>query len=406
MHILVIASAESLWTKKYIERVLLPGGHTVTLLSQQFPIVKDFYDAHGIQVIALAPQPRFVGQAGGSGATAHISLSKRIYLAIKKTLPARLKKYIRQARMRRVVAVATKGIPAPDAIHMHYINPDMEEVYAHTWMNFSGPLILTYWGSDILRLTGKPYNQSLLAKASAITFMAEGLQEAFRRVYGVKYDNKLRIIDFGVSVYDAIDGLDRSAAAHEANRQHFGIPTGKVCIMAGYNANPGQQHLPMIEAIDRLPNASKLNIHVLLQYSYNYTESPEYYASIAKRLENVGFSWTIIDIFMDDMESARLRDAVDIFIHGQVTDALSASMLEYLYAGALVVNGKWLVYRELESRGIFYMQFDTFEHLTFLLADILAAESRASFDAATNRAALYAMNSWDAVREKWLQIYV
>lgn len=63
------------------------GGHTVTLLSQQFPIVKDFYDAHGIQVIALAPQPRFVGQAGGSGATAIFLLVNEFTWQSKKRCP-------------------------------------------------------------------------------------------------------------------------------------------------------------------------------------------------------------------------------------------------------------------------------------------------------------------------------
>lgn len=405
MHILMIASAESLWTKKYIENILLPSGHTVTILSEKCCVFKDFYDTHGIKVVTLAPLPQLARRMYTSDANTHVSFKRQIYVAAKHIMPTWLKKYIRTSRMRHTLIKVTKGMQLPDVIHMHYIVPDMEETFSYIWKKFSGKIIMTYWGSDIFRLTDRQYNQNLLIKADAITFMSKELKIKFQNIYGNKFNSKLHIIDFGVSGYDVLNTINRNNVSRESNRQHFSIPKNKICIMAGYNASPGQQHLQIIEAVGKLPDALRRKIHLLLQYSYNYTESNKYYASIQEVLKHSNFSWSIIDKFMDDYECAQLRSIVDIFIHAQITDALSASMLEYIYAGALVINGSWLHYPELDSRGIFYLKFDTFEELTSLLENVLSTDGWPSFDPFINRTALHKMNSWNAVKQNWLQIY-
>lgn len=403
MHILLVANANSVWIQKYIEKILLPLGADVSILSQTNTDFFEFYQENGINVITM--HPRVSLQPSAASSTASTSLRQRAIALVKSLVPGKIKKIVRRVRIGRTVSHVLHMISTPDIIHMHYISPDMEYTYAPLLRAFKSKLLVTYWGSDLLRITQERVNECLLQRATGITFMTVGLYNRFHEIYGTSFDDKLHIIDFGVSVYDALDQLKQTPSARRDDRMLFGIPEGKVCIMAGYNANPGQQHYEIIDSINRLPKEMKDKCHVLLQYSYNYTDKKSYYESILDKLHDVSFSWGIIDNFLNDEQSARLRNSVDIFIHAQITDALSASMLEYLYVGSIVLNGSWLKYYELQSRKIAYLQFDTFHQLSDLLKTVLENLDYYKESVQPNQASLYALNSWAAVKDHWFGLY-
>lgn len=403
MNILLVANANSVWIQKYIEKILLPTGATVSILSQSNTDFFEFYQKNGIKIIATHPSAP--AQPSSAASPASTSFRQRAIALVKSIIPGKIKKIVRKFRISRSTSRVLHMISAPDIIHMHYISPDMEYIYAPLMRAFKSKLLVTYWGSDLLRITHERVNENLLQRAVGITFMTAGLYERFHDIYGNNFDDKLHIIDFGVSIYDALDQLKQTHSAREENRVLFGIPEGKICIMAGYNANPGQQHSEIIDSISRLPDEIKDKCHLLLQYSYNYTDKKTYYESILDKLHSASFSWGIIDSFLNDEQSARLRNSVDIFIHAQITDALSASMLEYLYAGTIVLNGSWLKYHELESRKIAYLQFDTFHQLSDLLKTVLENLDYYKETAQPNQASLYALNSWAAVQDRWVGLY-
>ena len=60
----------------------------------------------------------------------------------------------------------------------------------------------------------------------------------------------------------------------------------------------------------------------------------------------------VLTQFLGPEDSAMLRLSADVFILAIRTDAFSASMQEYLYAGACVLKGAWLGYPQLEDMGI------------------------------------------------------
>ena len=401
MHILLAASADSQWTKKYIENVLLPEGHKVTVLSTQNSKFTKFYHENDIQVHTIS-----LNTTKKLSHVLPLNSKKNIrctYDTVKRLFPNWLKKFVHGMLCQKAVARSAKHIPTYDALHIHYVTTGLENLYAPLLEGFRGKVVLTYWGSDLLRNTTQVCNEGLLKKASAIVFVTEGLKEYFHSIYGSKYDAKTHVIDFGVSVYDVLDSIAQNE--HEENRQLFSIPKTKISIMVGYNASPGQQHLEIINALDKLPEITKSNIHVLLQYSYNYTQDESYYKQISQRLKALSFSWSIIDEYLNDEDTAKLRDSVDIFIHAQITDALSASMLEYLYAGTIVLNASWLKYYELETRGIQYLQFDSFEQLSSIVEGLISNQNFDKRNIKVNRTTLRALNSWTAVKAKWLNLY-
>ena len=63
-----------------------------------------------------------------------------------------------------------------------------------------------------------------------------------------------------------------------------------------------------------------------------------------------------------------LRLCADVFILAIRTDAFSASMQEYLYAGACVIKGAWLGYPQLEDMGIELASFRDFADVPALVA--------------------------------------
>ena len=107
--------------------------------------------------------------------------------------------------------------------------------------------------------------------------------------------------------------------------------------------------------------------------------------------------------FLGPEDSAMLRLSADVFILAIRTDAFSASMQEYLYAGACVLKGAWLGYPQLEDMEIELESFRDF-------ADIPALVARAMDGALTGlapgqRALFPRLYSWEAVRESWLSLY-
>ena len=66
---------------------------------------------------------------------------------------------------------------------------------------------------------------------------------------------------------------------------------------------------------------------------------------------------------LDEEKMAKLRCISDIMLHAQPTDAFSASVQECLYCGAIVFNGAWLVYNELDEIDARLVPFSDYHQL-------------------------------------------
>jgi hypothetical protein len=100
-----------------------------------------------------------------------------------------------------------------------------------------------------------------------------------------------------------------------------------------------------------------------------------------------------------------LRSVTDVFIQVQRTDQLSASMLEHLYAGSVVITGGWLPYGQLTQRGIRFWTTPSIEQLTSELIACLdqLPERRAAVEA--NRDLVRRLASWSVTAPRWSALY-
>lgn len=371
--IALIANADSFWTKKYIENILSDGEFKIDIFSISNKIYSSYYEENNITVYTE---------------------DKLTWLSVRWMVGI----------IKRTQGLAKKSDKIYDIIQVHFVNEYHALVFKYlSRKNRNAYTIWTYWGSDLFRIPMKQLRRigGILKKVDAVTFVTQNLQDKFFQTY--RWDKKNEIIDFGVSVYDEILRIEKQENAKAACKRNYQFPVDKICVMAGYNFSEGQQHKKIIEAIGKMQQSLKDRLHVIFHFSYG-NASEQYKSELLELTEREGLSYSVVEHFLNDVEMAKLRIATDIFIHGQTTDALSASMLESLFSGSIVLNGKWLVYKELEERGIKDIKFDTFDELSGKMEDIVEHFDVYKEKFMPNREILYHMNSWQALKSKWLDL--
>ena len=375
--ILLIGNPDSLWIKRYVENVLHPAGwHTVI-----YPIygweggyredyarmnTTVYRDEHRLPILGRIPKVR---------------MWARVYAN----------------------AASLKALGPFDAIHCHYLSVvdlALGQVMARQQ---NAPLVATFWGSDLLR-----------AEESVLRRMAKGMHqcrrisvfnqehvERIRQLYGDDTAAKTVVLDFGEVVFPCIDQV-QAAGGRAAAKAHFGIDEHQLVVCVGSSASVAQQQLPALEAIARLDEATLRKITLILQHTYAH-DDPDNERKVQAFAKSLPCETVILTQFLNDMESAHLRCAADVYLHPITTDAFSTSMKEYLYAGARVAYGGWLTYPTLDELDLPVRQFADFDALPELLQDAL--DGRWQPLNPTQRERLGSICKWANLAQEWLGLY-
>ena len=134
----------------------------------------------------------------------------------------------------------------------------------------------------------------------------------------------------------------------------------------------------------------------------------DYISEVDLYLKGVNISgYIILKDYMNGEECARLNCVTDVFVHAQTTDAFSASVQEFLYAGKLVLNPSWIRYDEHEERGIFYLKYDSFDLLDECINSAIVGLSCGMYKSKLekNREILHDFTSWEVVTPSWRRLY-
>lgn len=287
-----------------------------------------------------------------------------------------------------------------DLIHMQYVNYlDLADVVILKYI-MRGKLILSYWGSDLLRVGENKWN--FLGKASGladfVTFDNKDLEIKFKKIYRCKNKVPLKTVLFGLPVLDIIDQMLHDRMRSNI-RKKWGVPEYKTVIAVGYNGMPAQQHKKILGVIEKLDDWYKDRIILLLQMSYGGNKT--YKNSVLKTAEKTGCDYIIVRHFLENEEVAELRILTDIFINGQITDAFSGSVCENLFAGTLLINAVWLRYKELEQYGFKYLEFKKFDEINELIEIAFEEET----DTSKNKDLVWRLRSWQFCGPRWNKVY-
>ncbi len=287
-----------------------------------------------------------------------------------------------------------------DVINMQYVDySDLMDVVILKFLLHS-KLILSYWGSDLLRTEESRLNsaEKLLKYADFVTFDNADLELKFKEIYTWADVIPKRTVMLGLPVLDIIKKCS-SDNFREEIRERWGISKEKVVIGIGYNGIPAQQHKKVLSVLEKLDDNYKKRIVLLLQMSYGGIKT--YRNSVISAAERTGIQYIDIQHFLTDDEVSRLRILTDIFINAQATDAFSGSVCEYLFAGTILINARWLRYKEFETYDFNYREFDDFNEINHLIEEAMTEK----INTEKNAELIWKLRSWECCSPKWKTIY-
>lgn len=296
---------------------------------------------------------------------------------------------------------AIKDLGPFDVIHLHFVSHEKFR-YLPSSISKKARLIASFWGSDIYRRSRSKLMQLKrnLASCSVITLSGKRMFNTFRGYYGSIFDHMLKPVFFGIKAFDEIDTVKEKWNKRQC-KEYFGVHTSSFVVSIGYNRMETQQHDKVLEELVRLPKELLEKVTLIMPFTYGEC-SKEYEMRVLSLLEQLQVPFIIIQGFQTDERIAMLRIATDIYINAQVTDAFSASVQQYLYAGALLLNPVWLQYDELNDWGIWYQEYQDFAELPALLWKELQNEPREFME---NANILQSKTSWLSVQHSWLDTY-
>jgi hypothetical protein len=234
-----------------------------------------------------------------------------------------------------------------DYISIQYIKPEYCFLVDY-FKKSATKLVITPWGSEVYSV-GRVYKylvKRVFDNSDYVTGPDDRFTRDFTKIFNVP-SKKIVHCDLGVAPIDYIidhkDKIDSDEAKHQLGLDNCYI------ITCGYNANPAHHHIKMIEAIQKTKDELPQNL--VLFFPLTYPNNPEYKQMVRQKVEESGLKAVIFDQFLDIPHLFLLRQATDLFIHIQSTDASSGTLYEYILCEKKILNGAWLQYPEIEING-------------------------------------------------------
>lgn len=288
-----------------------------------------------------------------------------------------------------------------DVVNIHYVGTAAWAIAM--FKRKKTRLITSIYGSDLFRSTRiNDYQlRYVFNNSNVITVENSFVRDEIERRFGEKTANKTCFLHYGTRNADIMKKMI-SSVSKEFCKREFGFPIQKIIIMCGYNGNPAHRHIDIIQELSNLPKCYKDKVFLLFHCSYAFDYS--YEKKINQALATSGIEGTIFTKFVSGKELAYLRKSVDIMLNMQITDALSASMLECMDAGAVVIKGDWLQYPEIDAKDGYYISLKSFEDLCETIISII--DDRKTYETLTQKNAnILDLLSWSNDRDKWLSLF-
>ena len=283
-----------------------------------------------------------------------------------------------------------------DYVNIHYIKP--EYVFLLDYLKrCASTLVLSPWGSDVLGINWF-YRQLVKRTFNAADFVTGSgnrFTQDFMRIFKVP-ERKYVSCTIGVEPIEYIFEHKIQIDVNEAKRL-LGIDNHYV-ITCGYKALEAHQHIKIIEAIHQVRN--QLPDDLLLLFPLTYPNNTEYVQTIKQKVNEYGMKAIYFEQFLDIPHLFLIRQATDMFIHVQPTDASSGSLWEYILCEKKIINGAWLQYPELVKNGRKpFFEVDTMENLGHTIVDVYQSKpiaiDRELFAFFENKQWKVVINDWD-----------
>lgn len=290
-----------------------------------------------------------------------------------------------------------------DVLEIHYPASNSQAYFVSLILKILNvPSLVTYWGSDILRINreGAKKQRHILNYATKINLPSKSIHDKFIFFYGHDFDEKIVSAPFASPSLEELNNQMRIFSKSEAKKS-LGFDQQRICVSVGYSGKKYHQHLKVIEQLSKMSNAEKQKFYLVVHLAGIC--DPLYQGEIEAALKRSGFDYSILPESFSLKRMAMLEIATDIFIHAQVSDALSSTVREYIFAKTVLVNPDWIKYQEFEDLGVKFIQYKDFSELPTILTKLLDGEINIDKDA--NSRLIYDNFSWKEAKPKWDSIY-
>ncbi|MDG1278240.1 MAG: glycosyltransferase family 4 protein [Algoriphagus sp.] len=257
-------------------------------------------------------------------------------------------------------------------------------------------IVISIWGSEVLRASN--FRIFLLKymyhKADFIHCTNPILIENFCQRLNLPYSKFVAIPFF----LKNLKIIDEERSNRFEIKSKLGWNRGKIQCTIGYNYNSGQQHLAILDQFREIDFIDKTEL--ILPLTYGSSDGNR--ETIIENAQSLSCTSVIYQSFLSERDLALIRLGTDIFINLQITDQYSASMVEALYAGSIVITGSWLPYDSLKEVGAFFVEIDKVSDLRDALSNIFKNwefYAKRAFESKESVAKLFGekttFNKWD-----------
>lgn len=226
-------------------------------------------------------------------------------------------------------------------------------------------IVITPWGSDVLRLNskikwnllGRVYRDADMIAAPSNSQLGIKIVNGF----GIN-ESKMSPLLWGSETIDYINEHIDEVTREDAKLQ-LGLD-GKYLITCGYNAFPEQRHETIIDSISKICEYLPSNTVLLFPVTYGNNNKDAYVQMLKEKVDTFNLNAVFYENYLSVHDVFLLRRASDIFIHVQTTDAGNSTIMEYLICGNKVLHGVWMHYKWLDYETKFYYPINNLDELS------------------------------------------
>jgi hypothetical protein len=283
-----------------------------------------------------------------------------------------------------------------DIVNVHYLSYWQAEILPH--ISKSTHVVITFWGSDLMA-SAEPYLYTLqfhaCRRADAITVANSEMKEIVLSKFGRDLSTKTIIAPFGVDkdTFEYISNekeLLIKTGIDLFSKLHYNIMGYKYRIKVGYSAFESQNHIAIINQIALLTNELLQQVFLVIPMTYGFCRDG-YKEEVETAMSKASLHGVVLCDYLTSHEAISLSVVTNIMLNLRANDAFNSSMSESLIAGALVINGAWLPYKDLKAKGLHQLEIYGTNQLKDKLVDALESFDKQVKECEKNQAI---MHSW------------
>jgi glycosyltransferase involved in cell wall biosynthesis len=290
--------------------------------------------------------------------------SELLFLAYKTDFNVRLLlKEIRQVLNKRYFG-NTILRPIFDNYHVLHVQFLSQENIDFVWyISNSTKLIGTFWGSDLMRKSGMEdsfYLKKFHDHTSVFTAPSLEMREITLSKFGRVYYPKFKEIRFPLldHLFTEIDNTKDVAGVRFNFLTSLGLDPNKKNIVVSHNGSRFNNHLPILKALKESDLIDLESYNIILPIGY-FPDGTDYKSEIEGAVKDIPNCRLLENLYFGK-DLAALRLVTDYLIHAPQSDALGATLVESIFAGAIPIVGSWLPYGNYDRFKIPLVRVDDF----------------------------------------------